>query len=43
VRAWTGDFLRFRDGLVISDWVGADWLGVFVQLGIVTDPWPPTA
>jgi predicted ester cyclase len=40
VRAWTVDFLRFRDGLVISDWVGADWLGVFVQLGIVTDPWP---
>ena len=37
--AWTVDFLRFRDGRIIADWVGADWLGIFVQLGVVPDPW----
>jgi predicted ester cyclase len=38
-RCWAVDFLHFRDGLVYSDWVGADWLGMLVQLGIVSDPW----
>lgn len=45
VTSWGVDFLEFRDGLVIGDWVGVDWLGTLVQLGITDDPWasPPPA
>jgi hypothetical protein len=25
---------------VVSEWIGADNLGAFVQLGFVDDPWP---
>ena len=39
VSAWGVDFLGFRDQRIISDWVGADWLGLLVQLGVVSDPW----
>jgi len=35
VRGWIVEFLRFRDGLIIGDWAGADWLGVLQQLGMV--------
>jgi predicted ester cyclase len=35
VRGWIVEFFRFRDGLIIGDWVGADWLGVLQQLGKV--------
>jgi hypothetical protein len=40
MRGWVVEFLRFRDGLIIGDWVGADWLGVLQQLGVlqVRDP-----
>lgn len=33
-RCWTVEILGFRDGRIISD-----WLGFFVQLGIVDNPW----
>lgn len=36
---WGVDFFGFRDQRIISDWVGADWLGLLVQLGVVSDPW----
>jgi predicted ester cyclase len=39
VSAWGVDFLGFRDQRIISDWVGSDWLGLLVQLGVVNDPW----
>ena len=38
--AWGVDFLGFRDGQIVSDWVGIDWLGTLVQLGKIADPWP---
>lgn len=40
IRTWAVEHLSFRDGLIITDWVGVDWLGVFVQAGVVPDPWP---
>jgi predicted ester cyclase len=40
VRGWIVEFLRFRNGLIIGDWVGADWLGVLQQLGVVSLPDP---
>lgn len=39
VATWSVEFLGFRDGLIVSDWVGADWLGILVQAGAVADPW----
>lgn len=39
VRAWGVDFLEFKDGRIVNDWVGADWLGVFLQLDVVTNTW----
>jgi predicted ester cyclase len=40
VRGWIVEFLCFREGLIIGDWVGADWLGVLQQLGMVHLPDP---
>lgn len=37
--AWSVEFFGFRDGLIVSDWVGVDWLGLLVQAGAVADPW----
>jgi len=42
-RCWMVEVLGFRDGRIASDWVGADWLGFFVQLGAVDSPWPARA
>lgn len=39
VSGWGVEFFRFRDNRIVTNWVGADWLGVLVQLGLTTDPW----
>lgn len=39
IAAWGVEFLGFRDRRIISDWLGLDWLGVLIQLGVVADPW----
>src|SRR5690348_13422482 len=39
-RTWAVDILGFRDGRIISNWTGADWVGLFVQLGAIDNPWP---
>lgn len=39
VSTWGVDFLEFHDGRIIRDWVGTDWLGALIQLGITTNPW----
>lgn len=31
--------LKVRDGRIVGNWVGSDWLGLLVQLGVVHDPW----
>jgi hypothetical protein len=32
--------MHFEDDLVVREWVGADKLGLFVQLGVLESPWP---
>ena len=39
VSVWAIDFLGFRDQRIISNWPGVDWLGMLIQLGVVSDPW----
>lgn len=41
VSVWGLDMFGFRDGRIISNWVGVDWLGLLVQLGAIPDPWNP--
>ena len=31
---------HFEGDKVAEKWVGADKLGLFIQLGVVDDPWP---
>jgi predicted ester cyclase len=38
-RSWHAEFFTFEEDRIIGDWVGSDWLGTFVQLGIMPDPW----
>ena len=38
VRAWGVEHLALRDGKIISDWAGADWLGILIQLGVIPNP-----
>jgi len=39
ITASGADFLTFRDGRIIADWIAMDRLGTFVQLGVLEDPW----
>jgi len=39
IRCWHAEFFSFEEDRIIGDWVGTDWLGAFVQLGIMPDPW----
>ena len=29
----------FFQDRIATDWIGADWLGVLIQLGVLADPW----
>jgi predicted ester cyclase len=40
ITTWGVDILGFQDGQIISDWIGADWLSLFIQVGVIADPWP---
>jgi predicted ester cyclase len=40
VEEWVVDIMRFEDDQVVSEWIGADKLGLFIQLGVLDDPWP---
>jgi len=33
--------MHFEDDKVVSEWIGADKLGLFIQLGVLNDPWTP--
>src|SRR3954451_9911275 len=39
INAWGVEFLRIRDGRIVEDWIGADWLGTLEQLGVIDSPW----
>jgi predicted ester cyclase len=40
VDEWVVSIMHFEGDRVVREWIGADKLGLFVQLGIVDDPWP---
>ena len=33
---WAVSFLGFRGSHVVTEWIGADYLGMFEQLGVVS-------
>ena len=41
VEEWVVDIMHFEDARVVSEWIGADKLGLFIQLGVLDDPWTP--
>ena len=40
VNEWVVTIMHFADDRVVSEWIGADKLGMFIQLGLLADPWP---
>jgi predicted ester cyclase len=40
VDEWVVTIMHFEGEKVVREWVGADKLGLFIQLGVVNDPWP---
>ncbi len=40
VSEWVVTIMHFEDGKVVREWIGADKLGMFIQLGVLSDPWP---
>lgn len=40
VEAWVVEIMRFEGDRVVNGWIGADNLGLFIQLGVLDDPWP---
>ncbi|MGH9098182.1 MAG: ester cyclase [Acidimicrobiales bacterium] len=40
VEEWGVNIMRFKNDRVASEFMGADKLGLFIQLGVIEDPWP---
>ena len=40
---WVVHIMHFEGDGVVSEWIGADNLGLFIQLGVIDDPWPTMA
>jgi predicted ester cyclase len=40
VEEWVVTAMHFDDDKVVREWIGADKLGFFIQLGVINDPWP---
>jgi predicted ester cyclase len=40
VDEWVMTIMHFERDKVVREWIGADKLGLFIQLGVVDDPWP---
>ena len=40
VEAWVVTIMHFDGDKVVREWIGADNLGLFIQLGIIDNPWP---
>ncbi|MGB7050950.1 MAG: ester cyclase [Acidimicrobiales bacterium] len=43
VEGWFVNIMHFEGDRVVSEWIGADNLGLFIQLGVLDDPWPTQA
>ena len=41
VDEWVITIMHFDGDKVVREWIGADKLGLFIQLGVVDNPWPP--
>ena len=40
VEEWVVTIMHFDGDRVVREWIGADKLGLFIQLGVVDNPWP---
>ena len=40
VEEWVVSIMHFVDDRVVKEWIGADKLGLFIQLGVLDSPWP---
>ena len=40
VDEWVVTVMHFEGDKVVREWIGADKLGLFIQLGVIDDPWP---
>ena len=40
VEEWVVTIMHFEGEKGVREWIGADKLGVFIQLGVLDDPWP---
>jgi predicted ester cyclase len=40
VEEWVVTIMHFEGDKVVREWIGADKLGLFIQLGVLDDPWP---
>jgi predicted ester cyclase len=40
VEEWVITIMHFEEDKVVREWIGADKLGLFIQLGVLDDPWP---
>ena len=40
VDEWVVNIMHFEGDKVVREWIGADKLGLFIQLGVVENPWP---
>ncbi len=40
VEEWVVSIMHFEGDKVVKEWIGADKLGLFIQLGVVDSPWP---
>jgi predicted ester cyclase len=40
VEEWVVIIMHFEDDKVVREWIGADKLGLFIQLGVLDSPWP---
>lgn len=40
VEEWAVTIMHFEHDRVVREWIGADKLGLFIQLGVVENPWP---
>ena len=40
VEEWAVTIMHFEGDKVVGEWIGADKLGLFIQLGVLDDPWP---